>query len=492
MDSLNLILILFYAAGLLALAFFGLHKYFLLYLFFKHRRRQAPPPPEPAVWPRVTVQLPIYNEKYVVERLIEAVCRLDYPRDRLEIQVLDDSTDETLEVAAVAVARARAQGWQIEHLRRNDRTGYKAGALQFGLLRARGDLLAVFDADFVPAPDFLRAIVPQFHDPEIGMVQARWGHINRDYSLLTRVQAIFLDGHFLIEHTARSRSGRFFNFNGTAGVWRREAIFSAGGWQYDTITEDLDLSYRAQLAGWRFVFLPDVVAPGELPVEISAYKTQQHRWAKGSVETARKLLPGILRSDLPWKVRLEAAVHLCSNFSYLLMAIPAMLLLPALQVQFALGWKWMLYGYIAMFFSSSLSVMIYYDVAERHAVGRRRGRWRYLPFLMALGIGMSLNNAKAVVEALFKRRGEFKRTPKYRIEHRRDDWRTRSYRSSSTLLPFLEIGMGLYFTAGLVYFLLRGAYFSLPFFVLFQFGFFYMGIGSLVQARQPLHPKETR
>jgi cellulose synthase/poly-beta-1,6-N-acetylglucosamine synthase-like glycosyltransferase len=301
------------------LAVYGWHRYYLVYLYMRHKDSQ---PAEPAALdplPVVTVQLPIYNEMYVADRLIDAVCRLDYPPELLEIQVLDDSTDETCEIAELAVRRNAAQGIDIKYFHRDDRAGYKAGALEAGLRIARGRFVAIFDADFLPGADFLHRLLPHFGDDGVGMVQARWGHINQDYSLLTKIQSILLDGHFVLEHGARNRSGRFFNFNGTAGIWRRDAIDSAGGWQHDTLTEDLDLSYRAQLLGWKFVFLPDVVSPAEVPVEMNAFKSQQHRWAKGSIQTCRKLLPQILQADLPPQVKAEAFFHLTANFNYLLM-----------------------------------------------------------------------------------------------------------------------------------------------------------------------------
>ena len=275
---------------------------------------------------------------YVADRLIEAVCRIEYPRDRLEIQVLDDSTDETQSIAELAVRRFAAQGVDIKYYHRADRAGYKAGALEAGLKAARGEFVAIFDADFIPPSDFLTHLMPHFADPRVGMVQARWGHINQDYSLLTKIQSILLDGHFVLEHGGRNRSGRFFNFNGTAGAWRRTAIDDAGGWQHDTLTEDLDLSYRAQLRGWRFVFLSDLIAPAEVPVEMNAFKSQQHRWAKGSVQTCRKLLPRILRSDLPLGVKAEAFFHLTANFNYPLMCILSVLMFPSMVIRYNMGW----------------------------------------------------------------------------------------------------------------------------------------------------------
>src|SRR6186997_200318 len=311
------------------LAIYGWHRYYLVYLYMKNRGKApdpALPPPALHELPRVTIQLPIYNEMYVADRLIDAVCEMDYPRELLEIQVLDDSTDETTDIAELAVRRHAARGFDISYLHRVDRRGYKAGALEAGLKVAKADFVAIFDADFVPSPDFLRKTLPYFTHPKIGMVQARWGHINQDYSLLTKIQAILLDAHFVLEHGGRNRAGCFFNFNGTAGVWRREAIADAGGWQHDTLTEDLDLSYRAQLRGWQFVFLPGLVAPAEVPPDIAAFKSQQHRWAKGSVQVFRKLGWRILSSNEPLKVKLEALAHLTGNVGY-----PCVLLLSLLM-----------------------------------------------------------------------------------------------------------------------------------------------------------------
>ena len=322
---------------LVILAVYGWHRYYLVYLYRKHRDRRPAPLGTFETLPRVTVQLPIYNEMYVAERLIAAVCRLDYPRELLEIQVLDDSVDETTAVAERAVRRHAAAGIHITCLHRANRTGYKAGALEAGLHVAAGEYVAIFDADFIPSPDFLRRSIQFFTDPKVAMVQARWGHINEDYSLLTKIQSILLDGHFVLEHGSRSRAGLFFNFNGTAGIWRRSAIEDAGGWQHDTLTEDLDLSYRAQLRGWQFVFLQDLIAPAELPVEMNAFKTQQHRWAKGSIQTCRKVLPHVLRSNLPLGVKAEACFHLTANFNYLLMGVLSLLLAPSMVIRLQHG-----------------------------------------------------------------------------------------------------------------------------------------------------------
>ena len=466
---------------LVILAVYGWHRYYLVYLYMKHRDQQPVPKGTLDTLPRVTVQLPIYNEMYVADRLIDAVCRLDYPRERLEIQVLDDSTDETTQVAEQAVRRNAATGVNITYIHRTDRTGYKAGALDAGLKVASGEYIAIFDADFIPTPDFLRRTVPFFADPKVAMVQARWGHINQDYSLLTKIQSILLDGHFVLEHGGRNRSGLFFNFNGTAGIWRRTAIGDAGGWQHDTLTEDLDLSYRAQLRGWRFVFLQDLISPAEVPVEMNAFKSQQHRWAKGSIQTCRKVLPRILRSDLPVAVKAEAFFHLTANFNYLLMCVLSVLMAPSMVIRFNMGWYEMLLIDVPLFLAATASVANFYMVCQRELHTDWKTRLKYLPFLMSIGIGLTVNNTRAVLEALFNRQSEFARTPKYRIEADADEWIGKKYRQSVVVQPAIELALGLYFTATVFYALANGIYGTLPFLVLFQLGFLYTGLLSIVQ-----------
>jgi cellulose synthase/poly-beta-1,6-N-acetylglucosamine synthase-like glycosyltransferase len=466
---------------LIILAIYGWHRYYLVYLYMKYRDRQpqAGPPLDPT--PIVTIQLPLYNEMYVADRLIDAVCRIDYPRDRLEIQVLDDSTDETQSIAALAVRRFAAQGVDIKYYHRGDRLGFKAGALEAGLKIARGEFVAIFDADFIPPVDFLARSMPHFRDAQVGMVQARWGHINQDYSLLTKIQAILLDGHFVLEHGGRNRSGRFFNFNGTAGVWRRLAIDDAGGWQHDTLTEDLDLSYRAQLRGWKFVFLSDLIAPAEVPVEMNAFKSQQHRWAKGSIQTCRKLLPAILRADLPLGVKAEAFFHLTANFNYILMCVLSILMFPAMVIRYNMGWYEMLLIDIPLFFAATFSFCNFYMVCQREIHKDWRARVKYVPFLMSVGIGLSINNTRAVFEALLRKDSEFARTPKYRIEADADEWVGKKYRQSVAVQPLIELLLGLYFTWTVFYALANQIYGTLPFLVLFQVGFLYTGLLSVVQ-----------
>src|SRR6186713_1056203 len=425
---------------LIVLAIYGWHRYYLVYLYMRNRGNGAKPGPALDPLPVVTIQLPLYNEMYVADRLIEAVCRIEYPREKLEIQVLDDSTDETRGIAELAVRRFATEGIDIKYLHRTDRTGYKAGALEAGLRTARGEFVAIFDADFIPTSDFLSRLMPHFSDAKVAMVQARWGHINQDYSLLTKIQSILLDGHFVLEHGGRNRAGLFFNFNGTAGIWRRAAIADAGGWQHDTLTEDLDLSYRAQLRGWRFVFVSGLIAPAEVPVEMNAFKSQQHRWAKGSIQTCRKLLPDILRSNISVREKAEAFFHLTANFNYLLMIVLSILMFPAMIVRYSMGWTEMLLIDVPLFAAATLSVFNFYLFSQREAYPDWRSRVKYLPMVMAIGIGLAVNNAKAVLEALFGEPGEFTRTPKYGIEKRADDWHQKKYHQSMPIQPLIEFG----------------------------------------------------
>jgi cellulose synthase/poly-beta-1,6-N-acetylglucosamine synthase-like glycosyltransferase len=481
MTSAETLTLASYFFVLIILAVYGWHRYYLVYLYLRNRGKEPLPGSTLSPQPVVTIQLPLYNEMYVADRLIAAVCAIKYPRELLEIQVLDDSTDETRGIAEAAVRRFAAEGIDIKYLYRTDRTGYKAGALEAGLKQARGEFVGIFDADFIPSSDFLVRLMPQFADPKVGMVQARWGHINQDYSLLTKIQSILLDGHFVLEHGGRYRAGRFFNFNGTAGVWRRSAIDDAGGWQHDTLTEDLDLSYRAQLRGWRFVFLSDLIAPAEVPVEMNAFKSQQHRWAKGSIQTCRKLLPEILRAKVPLGVKAEAFFHLTANFNYPLMCVLSVLMFPSMVIRYNMGWYEMMLIDVPLFFAATFSVCNFYMMCQREIHRDWRARIKYLPFLMSIGIGLCINNTRAVFEALFNKQSEFARTPKYRIEGDADEWVGKRYRQSVAVQPLIELALGLYFTATVFYALANQIYGTVPFLVLFQIGFLYTGLLSIVQ-----------
>jgi cellulose synthase/poly-beta-1,6-N-acetylglucosamine synthase-like glycosyltransferase len=484
-NTFDLAIMLPYFFVMVILAMYGIHRYVLVYNFFKHRANVPGPPPEISAWPKVTVQLPIYNERYVIERLIESVAQFDYPRELLEIQVLDDSTDETKSVASDCVERHRALGVPIVYIHRDNREGFKAGALQEGLKVAAGELVAIFDADFIPPADFLRRTVPYFADSKLAMVQTRWSYVNRSYSKLTEVEAILLDGHFAIEHSSRFRSGLFFNFNGTAGIWRRVAIEDAGGWQHDTLTEDTDLSYRAQIRGWRFLYLPEIDCPSELPVEMNAFKSQQARWAKGLMQTAKKILPQVFRANVPASAKAEAFFHLTANISYPLMVFLSIILLPAMIVRFYQGWFQVMLIDLPLFLASTCSISSFYLTAERALYPKTWKRtFLYLPFVMAVGIGLSVRNAFAVIEAICGVKSEFVRTPKYRVEasaRKNGAWVGKKYHKRAGVMPYAEVLLGIYFALAVVYAIQNENYATVPFFLLFVWGYLYTGLMSLAQ-----------
>jgi cellulose synthase/poly-beta-1,6-N-acetylglucosamine synthase-like glycosyltransferase len=484
-NAFDTALLIPYFIVLILLASYGAHRYVLVYLYYKNKKNRTTEPlakfPE---LPRVTIQLPIFNEQFVVERLLDAICRLRYPLEKLDIQVLDDSTDETVAVARGLVNHYAAKGFPISYHHRSNREGFKAGALTEGLNTARGEFVAIFDADFVPPEDFLQRVIHHFTDPKVGMVQTRWTHINRHYSFLTEVEAILLDGHFVLEHSGRARSNVFFNFNGTAGMWRRSAIDDAGGWQHDTLTEDTDLSYRAQLKGWKFVYLQDVECPAELPVEMTAFKTQQARWAKGLIQTSKKILPQVLKSDQRFHVKLEAWYHLTANLSYPLMIVLSVLLLPAMIIRFYQGWFQMLYIDLPLFMASTFSISSFYLVSQRELFPRKWFRALiYLPFLMALGIGLTVTNTRAVLEALLGKQSDFARTPKYHVESKKDRVRANKYRRGLGWVPWVELLIGCYFAITVYYAIDNENYITVPFLILFVVGYWYTGLMSLLQGR---------
>ncbi|GAT32963.1 glycosyltransferase [Terrimicrobium sacchariphilum] len=468
-----------YVSVLVGLSAYGIHRYCIIYLFLKNRKRPAQPVSAFKELPAVTVQLPVFNEFYVIRRLIESVRQLDYPKNLLQIQILDDSTDETCQIAEAETAKLLEEGFDVEYLHRDNREGFKAGALAAGMEKAKGEYIFILDADFVPAPDVLKKCIDFFTDEKVGMVQMRWGHLNRNYSLLTKVQAMFLDGHLLLEQTARSRSGRFFNFNGTAGIWRKSCIEDADGWHYDTLTEDLDLSYRAQMRGWKFVYLPDVIVPAELPVDMNGFKSQQHRWTKGSIQTCKKLLPEVWKAKLPLLIKLEATAHLTSNFGYLLLVMLCVLILPQ---SFAAkhGAMYSLLVDLPIFFATSVSIALFYLVGQMHQ--NPRGWWRdiwLMPFTLALATGMSVNNARGVIEAVLNRQSEFTRTPKYGIEMKPVNVRRVRYMPIKSLLPFIELLFALYFGYCVWNSAALGQWISVPFLLMFFGGFTYVAWKSV-------------
>jgi cellulose synthase/poly-beta-1,6-N-acetylglucosamine synthase-like glycosyltransferase len=482
-NAFDLSILIPYFTILIILSIYGIHRYGLVYLYMKNRGKAPKPQGKFEVLPRVTIQLPIYNERYVVERLLEAVTRIEYPRDRLEIQLLDDSTDETRIVASRLVSEYASAGYPITYLHRNNREGFKAGALAEGMKSATGEFIAIFDADFAPPPEIVHQMIHYFTDPKVAVVQGRWTWINRHYSSLSEIEAILLDGHFVIEHGGRNFSGRFFNFNGTAGMWRRAAIEDAGGWQHDTLTEDTDLSYRAQLKGWKFVYNPDIVCPSELPVEMNSFKTQQARWAKGLIQVAKKILPVVWRSNEPLKIKLEATLHLTANIAYPLMIVFSVILLPAMIVRFYQGWFQMLYLDLPLFLASTCSVSSFYMVAQRELHPRDWLRCiKYIPFIMATGIGLAVTNSKAVIEALIGKQTEFVRTPKYHLKTREEGWERKKYvRRRTGWIPIIELSLASYFLFTTAYSITAENYLTTPFLLLFLTGYSYMGMMSLFQ-----------
>ncbi len=485
-NAFDMALLIPYFIVLITLAFYGMHRYQLVYLYYKHRKNKVTDPPSRfSELPQVTIQLPIFNEQYVIDRLVDSVCKLDYPRDKLEIQVLDDSTDETVEVARAVVDRHAAMGHKISYHHRTNREGFKAGALDAGLKVSTGEFVAIFDADFTPQPEWLMKVIHHFADPQIGMVQTRWTHLNRGYSFLTQVEAILLDGHFVLEHGGRSRAGVFFNFNGTAGMWRRQAIDDAGGWEHDTLTEDTDLSYRSQLKGWKFRYLQDVECPAELPIEMTAFKTQQARWAKGLIQCARKDLPRLLRAPVSRREKMEAWYHLTANISYPLMIILSTLLLPAMIIRFYQGWFQMLYIDVPLFLASTFSISSFYLVSQKELFPKTWYRtFIYLPPLMALGIGLTITNSKAVLEALVGHQSAFARTPKYRVVNKAErSVAAKKYRKRLGWVPYVELLIGGYFALTVWYAIANENYITVPFLILFVFGYWYTGLMSLLQGR---------
>jgi len=464
------VLLALYCITLLILCTYGVHRASLVFTCIRHRRRIERASRTvfmaEADLPRVTVQLPLYNEATVVRRLLDAAGALDYPRELLELQILDDSTDETQGIASAAVEELREKGIDAVYVRRPDRHGYKAGALDFGLATAKGELIAIFDADFVPQASFLRDIVGHFGDPNVGMVQTRWEHLNRNHSLLTSIQALMLDGHHMVENRARFGAGHMFNFSGTGGMWRRAAIDAAGGWEHDTLTEDLDLSYRAQLAGYRFIYRGDVLTPAELPEDMSAFRAQQYRWAKGTVQTARKLLRRVVKSELSFAQRVEACFHMLPHLAYPMMVLLTLLLLPALLLMPASDVRTMLLIDLPLCIGATGSLATFYTMAE---VAQGRPAWgaiKRLPALIALGAGLAPHLSGAVFDGVRSMAGEFVRTPKRGEQLGR-------YRQNAKL-PRAEMFLAAICAGSVVASIRTGHYFATPFAALFMAGYTYV------------------
>jgi cellulose synthase/poly-beta-1,6-N-acetylglucosamine synthase-like glycosyltransferase len=486
LDWFDITLLSIYFPLLIVLAIYGAHRYLVVFGYLKYRRQIPRKPGQRfSKLPRVTVQLPLFNERNVVDQLMEAVLRLDYPRDLLEIQVLDDSTDDTHPYTEALVARLQAQGHPVTYHHRGNRYGFKAGALQEGMRRATGEFFAVFDADFIPQRDFLLDTIHFFTDPKVGVVQTRWTYLNRHHNLLTEVQGLMLDGHFALEHVARYGGDLFFNFNGTAGVLRRSMIDDAGGWQHDTLTEDSDLSYRAQLKGWRFVYCPWIESPSELPTDVHGFQVQQARWAKGLTQVALKLLPTILRAPVSRREKIEAWFHLTPNLSYPLMVIVSALMLPVMICRFYIGWEQMLLVDFPLIVCSFWSVITFYLLSQHELYPKT---WKrsilFLPALLAMGVALTISNTKAVLEALFGIQSPFVRTPKYAPAAQGQKPAVIQYKRRSGWLPFAEIGMGCFFTSMAVYSISVMNFFALPFLMIFVSGYFWAGFSTLWQDYQ--------
>jgi cellulose synthase/poly-beta-1,6-N-acetylglucosamine synthase-like glycosyltransferase len=487
-----MVLILYFLA-LLTLLLFGVQGFVMVYYHFKSRTKEEPPDLTLEEFPPVTIQLPIYNEVYVVERLIKAACGIKYPTEKLEIQVLDDSTDETTSVVTRAVTEMVARGYHIEHIQRGTREGYKAGALREGLKTARGEFIAIFDADFVPREDFLMRTMPYFfRDEKIGMVQTRWEHLNTDYSLLTRAQAMALDGHFVIEQVVRNRSGFFINFNGTGGIWRKACIVDAGNWHDDTLTEDLDLSYRAQLRGWRFKFLRDVTSPAELPSEINALKSQQFRWTKGAIETAKKILPLVWRSKLPLRIKLQSTFHLTNNLVFPFILLAGVLNVPLVYVKNHGGYE-TYFALMSIFVVAFIGSLLFYTFSQKEIYPDWRRRLFLFPLFMAGSMGFAVNNTKAVIEGLISKKREFVRTPKYAIEKKGDAWTNKKYVPKQlSFTSVVELVLALYCLFGVLSSLYFAELAAVPFQLLFCLGFGFVSFLSFKHAWTARQPRVAR
>jgi cellulose synthase/poly-beta-1,6-N-acetylglucosamine synthase-like glycosyltransferase len=476
------IVLIGYFVSLSILFIFGLHGFILLYYHRKYKDVNFDTANNYTENPKVTIQLPLFNELYVVERLIEKVCEIEYPKEKLEIQVLDDSTDETIYVVAKAVEEKKKLGFNIEHIRRNNRVGFKAGALKEGLKTASGDFVAIFDADFIPHSDFLNKTLKFFSDEKVGMVQTRWEHLNGEHSLLTRAQALALDGHFVIEQTVRNKAGFFINFNGTGGIWRKSCIEDAGNWHADTLTEDLDLSYRAQLNGWKFVFLKDFTSPAELPSEINALKSQQFRWTKGAIETAKKILPLVWKSDVPLRIKLYSSFHLTNNIVFPFILLAAILNVPLIFIKNSGGYE-LYFAFMSIFVLAFISSFLFYLYSQKDIHPDWRKRIVLFPVFMAGSMGFALNNSRAVFEGLLNRKSEFVRTPKFKLVSEKDSWVGKKYLNHKIgFAVIVELVLAFYCLLGVASSLYFMEIAALPFQLLFFIGFSFVSVTSIRHA----------
>lgn len=494
MEIILWVIIVIYAIDIVLLFYYGLHCYAMIYLFKKNPEICTTDgldydelKKKIRVWPKVTVQLPMYNEYYVTERIIEATAQLDYPKKKLEIQVVDDSTDESRYIAEQKVKELKTRGFDIKYIHRDNRQGHKAGALKEALEIAKGEYIAIFDADFIPAKEFLKKSIPVFYSNEkIGMVQSRWGHVNADYSVLTQAQSIGIDGHFVIEQVARNANKLWMNFNGTAGVWKKSCIYDAGNWQSDTLTEDFDLSYRAELKGWKFHYLTDIVNPAEIPATVSAYKSQQFRWCKGSIQTAVKLIGKILKSKENLKIKLEAITHLTNYSVHPLMIINILATLPLLlfSQEFASISMPALFGTAFVLSIGTLGPISFYIVSQKALYPDWKKRIRLIPVMTTIGTGIAINNTKAFLEAIIGKKSAFIRTPKLRLESKKDRVKERARYNTVKIdkTAILEFLMGIYILVAMFIAIEVEKYFVVPFLWLYASGFFYISYHTVNDA----------
>ncbi|RYV04060.1 cellulose synthase [Shewanella sp. OPT22] len=467
----------FVLLGILCL--FGLHRLSMVIRWYKYRNYKPAEPKKFTELPQVTVQIPLYNERLVAKRIVDSIVQLEYPQDKLQIQIVDDSTDETSDLIAERVSYHQQQGINIQHVQRVHRHGFKAGALKDAMETATGEFIAIFDADFIPHNDTLLKTIHHFSQQDIAMVQFRWEHLNRKSSLLTKVQAIMLDAHFGLEQHVRCASNKLFNFNGTAGIWRTEAIIDAGHWSADTLTEDLDLSYRAQLAGWKMLYLNDVTCPGELPADMNAFKSQQFRWAKGGVEVMMKMLPTVWKSNIPFKKKVESTFHLGNNLAYFVMLVDTLVfLVPSLylrdQYDFVNVW-WLDIPLLAMSSGGHLAYLYFGQVVLNRSKSRAFVK---LPSLMILGIQLAINNSKAGIEGLLGKRSEFVRTPKTgELENKltQSEVQTKPEKKQYRAIPprgaFFEVAIAVVYSIVFLWAMAQGHWFMLPFLLLLAIGF---------------------
>ncbi|MEO6695974.1 MAG: cellulose synthase family protein [Ignavibacteria bacterium] len=475
-----------YIISLTILFFFGAHGFNMIYYYFKTFATRTVDLTEEELYmkdyPEVTIQIPLYNEQYVITRLIDSVLRMDYPKDKLEVQILDDSTDETTQIIHDHIQKYITTGFDVKHIHRTNREGYKAGALKVGLETARGEFVAVFDADFIPRKKFLKRTIPYFYrDDKLGLVQTRWEHLNREYSLLTKTQAVALDGHFVIEQAVRNRAGFFINFNGTGGVWRKECIFDAGNWEADTLTEDLDLSYRAQMRGWKFKYLVNFTSPAELPSDIFALKSQQFRWTKGAIETAKKVFPKVLKSDMSLKLKFQSFIHLYSNLAYPFILLAAILNLPVMLIKLSEEYD-AVFKFMSLFIFAFISSFLFYLYSQKDVYSDWQKRIIYFPVFLAGSMGFSINNTKAVFEGLLDKKSEFVRTPKYQIMNKKDSWEGKKYVNKKlSFTTYLEAFMALYCFAGVIIAVATAQVAAIPFQLMFCGGFTTISVLSIRQ-----------